>query len=139
MLTGIGSEMYSPTVVLSPPVVNEVTGGSPPTNRYGRIGLLPQGLAPSLMLWVTFVPAGMICVHGTPTIPLRFGPDAIRLNPPQVSGSAVAPGYGGTGEVQPVVPGGCVPGAARSLTPQPKPTPVPSQVRKPVAAPALGA
>ncbi len=38
-----------------------------------------------------------------------------------------------------MVPGGCVPGAARSGTPQPKPTPDPLQVRNELAAPALGA
>jgi hypothetical protein len=60
------------------------------------------------------------------------------LKPPQVSGVDVEDGNGGTGAVQPVVPGGCVPGVARSGTPQPNPTPLPEQVRKALAAPALG-
>ena len=99
-----------------------------------------QGLAASLIFWVTRVPPAITSVHGAPTMPFRLtGVLEMRVNPPQVSGVAVAPGYGGTGEVQPVVPGGCVPGAARSGTPQPKPTPEPLQVRNEVAAPALGA
>src|SRR5512147_2510157 len=143
MVTLIGAEMYSPTLVESPPVVNAVTGGSPPTNRKTCSGsLLPpaHGLDPSLMDWVTFIPAAISCVHGGPTTPFRVaGPLSVRVYPSQVVGMAVPDGNGGgTAATQPVVPGVCVPGVALSETPQPKPTPVPSQVRKVLAAPALG-
>ena len=57
-LTGIGSERNSPTVLESPPVVNEVTSGSPPTSRYRLDGSLPDlhALLPRLIFWVTAVP-----------------------------------------------------------------------------------
>src|SRR3954467_15424363 len=107
------------------------------------------------MVWVTFVAAGITWLQAPVTIAVRFGPavpslfgsgapvpaPATRLYPLQVVGVSV-PLLPPAGLVrtasQPVVPGVWLPGAARSQMPQPKPTPVPSQLRKPLAAPALG-
>src|SRR3977135_2825145 len=94
LFTLIGAEMYSPTVVVSPPIVNAVTAGSPPMNRKTCSGSLEppaQGLDPSLMLCVTFVPAAISWVQGGPTMPFRVGgPLSTRVSPPHVVGMAVA-------------------------------------------------
>ena len=128
--------------------MNEVTAGSPPTIRYSWV--VPEhGLDFSFRLWVTLVPGGISWVHVGVTIAVRFGPLTpvpapwTRLKPLHVVGTSVwllPPAFGGGRCVShPVVPGTCVPGAALSDTPHPKPTPTPSQVKNELAAPAFGA
>jgi hypothetical protein len=83
------------------------------------------------------VPAGITWLHGPVTTAFRFGKVGVdvpapstRVNPWHVLGIAVAEvDAPGVVVFHPVVPGACVPGAARSETPHPNPAPVPSHVR----------
>src|SRR6478672_4180274 len=126
--------------------MNDVTAGSPPTSRNSFTGFAPQGLAPRVMSWATLVPAAICSVQAGVTIALMFGPgfDGVppprtRLNPPQVVGFAVAEvDPPGVVVFQPVVPGAWEPGVDLLSTPQPKPTPSPSQLRNAFAVPARG-
>ena len=66
--------------------------------------------------WEITAPAGITCVQGGPVIRVTaVGCAATRLQPAAVVGA------GRSWCEPPVLPGGWVPGAARSVTPQPNP------------------